>query len=725
MVELIITEKPNAAKRIAESLADGKLIKESKNGVPLYKITHGKKDIIVACAVGHLYGLAQKEGKKWSFPMFDIEWKPTSESNKKSDFSKKYLAVIQQQAKHADEFTVATDFDIEGEVIGLNIVRYACKKKDASRMKFSTLTKEDIVEAYEHKSKTLAWGQARAGETRHILDWYNGINYSRALTAAIKSAGAFKIMSTGRVQGPALKIIVDREREINAFTAVPFWEISLNGHIKKEEIEAWHKEEKFWEKKNAEGVMAKVKGQKKGTLVAIDTNTFEVQPPTPFDLTTLQVEAYRTLKISPKDTLSVAQDLYTSGFISYPRTSSQQLSEKIGFKKIFSLLSSQKSYADFCNRLLKKSPLQPRNGKKTDPAHPAIYPTGINPGELEGRDAKLYDLIVRRFLATFAEKAVRETTTLTIGVNKEPFIAKGTRTVEKGWHEFYGHHVMLEEKEMPKVQLNDVVEIKKIEMFDKETQPPKRYTEASIIKDLEKRNLGTKATRAAIIDTLSQRGYIDGKSIQATDLGIRTIETLEKHAPRIIDEGLTRHFEDEMEEIQENKKESEDVLNEAKIALTAIISDMKKEEKEIGQELLAAHKETRTALTTLGLCPVCKQKDLQIRKGKFGFFAACSGYPDCKTTFSLPSNALVKPAKEMCEKCNYPKVTIIKRGKRPQDYCLNQNCETRKNNDAENHELINKPCPTCKEGTLVLRSSFYGKFIGCSRYPQCKHIQKI
>src|SRR3989344_4179393 len=133
MVELIITEKPNAAQRIAEALADGKPIKESKNGVPYYKITHGKHDIVVACAVGHLYGLAQKEGKR-TFPVFDIEWRPAGES-KKADFSKKYLEVIKSLAKQADEFTVATDFDIEGEGIGLHIVRYACKKKDANRMK--------------------------------------------------------------------------------------------------------------------------------------------------------------------------------------------------------------------------------------------------------------------------------------------------------------------------------------------------------------------------------------------------------------------------------------------------------------------------------------------------------------------------------------------------------------------------------------------------------------
>ena len=240
MYELIITEKPNAASKIAEALAEGKPIKENMEGVPYYKVTRGKRDIVVACAVGHLYGLEEKEKKGWTFPVFDIEWKPAADISKKSGFSKKYLNVIKKLAKEADEFTVATDYDQEGSVIGKNIITLACKKKDANRMKFSTLTKPDLIEAYENKSKHLDWPQATAGETRHYLDFYNGINYSRALTSSIKAAGSFKLMSTGRVQGPALKIIVDREKEIKAFKPVPFWQIELNGSVNDGGLSAWH-----------------------------------------------------------------------------------------------------------------------------------------------------------------------------------------------------------------------------------------------------------------------------------------------------------------------------------------------------------------------------------------------------------------------------------------------------------------------------------------------------
>jgi len=732
MYELIITEKPNASKMVAEALANGKPIKENMNGVPYYKITRGNRDIVVACAVGHLYGLGEKEKKGWIFPVFDIEWKPAAEISKKSGFSKKYLTVIKKLAKEADEFTVATDYDQEGSVIGKNVITIACKRKDANRMKFSTLTKPDLIEAYENKSKHLDWAQAEAGDARHHLDWINGINYSRALTSSIKAAGSFKLMSTGRVQGPALKIIVDREKEIRAFKPVSFWQIELQGNVNNGDIIAWHKEDKFWDKKKANEVLKRVKNEKKVVVDKAEKKQFKQAPPLPFDLTSLQIEAYRCHRTSPKETLEIAQELYTSGVISYPRTSSQQLPDKIGFKKIFTQLQKQKNYSQLIQKLLSKKFLKPNNGKKTDPAHPAIYPTGNFPNLSNERGQRVYDLIVKRFMATFAEEALRETMTIDVNCKDEIFVAKGTRTVERGWHIYYDPYVKIEEEELPKVNKNDAVNVKKIKMHDKETQPPKRYTPASIIKELEKKNLGTKATRASIVDTLFQRGYVDGKAIEATNLGIKTVETLEKHVPKIVDEALTRHFEEEMEQIMEGKRTSKEVLDEAKKKITEIMSDFKKQEKEIGKELLAANIETRDELSHLGTCPNCKKGELHMRHGKYGNFVACNQYPKCKTTFSLPSNALIKPAKKLCDVCNYPMVFAIKRGKRPQDFCLNKQCpskhvegEAGKEAKAIAKGKIEKQCPTCKEGRIVLRGSIYGKFYGCSFYPKCKYTEKL
>ena len=732
MYELVITEKPAAAKKIAEALADGKPIKESYQGVPYYKLTRGKKDIVVACAVGHLYGLAEKEKKGWTFPVFAIEWKPVAETAKGSEFTKKYLNTLKKLAKGANSFTIACDYDQEGEVIGLNVVRYICGQKDAHRMKFSTLTKPDLVKAYENKSPHLDWGQAESGETRHFLDWYNGINYSRALTSAIKSTGAFKIMSTGRVQGPALKIIVDREREIKAFVSKPFWQVQLTGSYNEQSIVAMHKQDKFWEKTQADRVIENTKNQKEANVDKVERNQFNQTAPFPFDLTTLQVEAYRCFNVSPKETLEIAQELYTSGFISYPRTSSQQLPASIGYERIFSDLTKQKQYQELTKALLKKSRLLPNNGKKTDPAHPAIFPTGIAPKGLKEREAKIYDLIVKRFLSTFAEHAVRETMFININCNGEIFVAKGTRTIEKGWHIFYAPYVRLEEVELPNVKQNDKIKTKKIELISKETQPPKRYTPASIIKELEKRNLGTKATRSEIIDTLFHRGYVEGKAIEATDLGISTIETLEKYCPEIIDEELTRHFEIEMEKIRERQQKKEKILEDAKEAITKIIIGFKKHEKEIGEELSKANRATQDEMAFLGICPVCKEGNLAIRRGKFGSFAACNKYPDCKTIFSLPKNAFIKPAKKNCEVCGFPKVLAIKKAQQPHEFCLNPKCPS-KNVEGEAGKQakaiakgeIKRKCPLCKEGDILLRSSIYGKFYGCSRYPKCRYTEKL
>lgn len=731
MHELIICEKPQAAKKIAESLAEGKPIKENIGDVPTYKITRGKNDIVVVPAVGHLYTLEEINKKGWTYPVFEIQWVPAS-VRKESKFTKKYLDAIKKLAKNANFFTVACDYDQEGSLIGKNIVVIGCKKKDASRMKFSTLTKDDLVEAYENKSKHLDWGQILAGETRHFLDFYNGINYSRALTAAIKTTGGFKLMSTGRVQGPALKIIVDREKEIKAFKPVPFWQIELKGEIRNESITAWHIADKFWEKEKADNVMKNVKGHKTGTIARIEKKQFHQAPPNPFDLTSLQIEAYRCFGIAPKQTLEIAQELYTAGFISYPRTSSQQLPPAINYKKIMNDLAKQEHYSKLISGLLKLPSLKPNDGKKTDPAHPALYPTGIALAGIGEKERKIYDLIVKRFMATFAKPALRETVTVDIDVNREIFIAKGTRTIEKGWHVFYEPYVKLEEEEPPKMEQGDSVNVKKITMLDKETQPPKRYTEASIIKELEKRNLGTKATRSEIVDTLFQRGYVDGKQIEATELGIKTIETLEKYVPKIVDEELTRHFEEETDKIMEGKQKEETVLEEAKEAITKIAGDLKKHEKEIGKELAAANRETRDEMTNLGECPICKEGMLSLRKGKYGRFAACNKYPGCKTTFSMPGNALIKPAKKLCEVCHYPMVLAIKKGKQPMEFCINKECKSKYLEGKAGKEakgiakgIIEKKCPKCPDGILVLRTSIYGKFLGCKNYPKCRHIEKL
>jgi len=728
---LLISEKPQAARKIADALADTTAVKENISGVPYYRLTHNNHEIVVVCAVGHLYNLAQKNGKKWTYPVFDIEWKESASINKNSAFTRKYLAVIKKMAKEADSYVVCCDYDQEGSVIGLNVVRFACKQKDAARMKFSTLTKAELVKAFENKSPTMDWGQANAGETRHYLDYYWGINTSRALTSAIKASGMFKVLSTGRVQGPALKLIVDREKEIIVFKPVPFWQIELLGDVKEGEVDAWHKEDKFWEKDKADNAYNNTKDCKKAVVDKVEKKQFKQAPPFPFDLTTLQMESYRCFRISPKDTLAIAQQLYLGGLISYPRTSSQQLPEAIGFSKIMNALLGQGDYKQLVSSLLSKGMLRPNNGKKTDPAHPAIYPTGVFPKDLDSRKKRVYDLIVKRFLATFAEAALRETMTIDINANNEIFIAKGTRTLEKGWHIFYSPYVKLEEQQLPAVNKGDEVLVKKIKMHDKETQPPKRYTPASIIKELERRNLGTKATRSTIIETLFNREYVKGKAIEATELGIRTVEALEKSCPKILDEKLTRHFEKEMEDIMEGKEKEDKVLNEAKDILTKVLTEFKHKEREIGMGLRDANIKTLKDEKEIGVCPKCKQGKLTVKKGMKGYYASCTSYPECKTIFSMPSGVTIKPTKDICEECSFPIITVVRK-RRTQKFCINPKCpskhiqgEAGKEAEKIGNGELRKQCPKCKKGNLVLRSSIYGKFYGCSSFPKCRYTQPI
>ncbi|MFP4645619.1 MAG: DNA topoisomerase I [Candidatus Woesearchaeota archaeon] len=729
--ELIVTEKPSQAKKIAESLAEGKPTVKKENGVSYFILNHDGQDIVIAPAVGHVYSLAEKN-KSFSYPSYDIKWYPAHKVDKNSKHASKYITVIKKLAKNAETFTVATDFDVEGEVIGLNLIRYACKQKDANRMKFSTLTKPDLIKSYQTKMAHLEWGQANAGETRHFLDWMYGINISRALSTAIRKAGLFKSLSSGRVQGPALKLIVDKEKEIRKFVPVPFWQITYDGTTKGETIEAEHKEDKFWDKEKATSSYKRA-NKNDGTIKDKKATTSKSQPPTPFDLTTLQTESFRSLKIRPKDTLAIAQDLYTQGYTSYPRTSSQQLPKELGYKKLIESLKRHPDYKPLAQELLSKGTLKPNNGKKKDPAHPAIYPTGIIPdmSKLNPRQKKVYDLIVRRFLATFSTAATRETNKLHIDVNGEEFIAKGTRTVEQGWFKFYGPHVKLEEQTLPKVEIGDTITHKKTQLHEKETKPPKRYTHSSLIKELEKRNLGTKATRASIIDTLFQRGYVAEKTLEPTEIGIRTVDVLDKYVPDIVKEELTRRFEEEMEQIREQKKTEEEVLEEAKGALDKILKQFKEQEKNIGGELRESLKETQERENTIGDCPVCKQGKLMIRYSKKTKqkFIGCSNYPDCKAVFSLPGTGKdAKPSSKVCEHCGYPMIEVGK-GRSKQTVCFNMKCPVKQKQekeqlDEQTKKQLEQACPKCGND-LVLRKSVYGKFIGCSNFPKCKYTAQV
>ncbi|MEM5804847.1 MAG: toprim domain-containing protein, partial [Candidatus Aenigmatarchaeota archaeon] len=215
---LIIAEKPNAAQKIAQALAEDKVeTSTTEDGVKFYEFSRDGKKFIAVPAVGHLFSLKDISKKGWDYPVFDYEWRPTFEINKRAFFAKKYYQNIVKIAEGADDFIVATDFDIEGSVIGYNVIRFICKSEDGKRMKFSTLTKQDLVESYKNVMKHLDFPQIESGLARHELDFLWGVNTSRALTLAIKKSGKklkFYLLSAGRVQTPMLYFLSKKEKEI-------------------------------------------------------------------------------------------------------------------------------------------------------------------------------------------------------------------------------------------------------------------------------------------------------------------------------------------------------------------------------------------------------------------------------------------------------------------------------------------------------------------------------
>jgi len=429
--ELVITEKPQAALKIADAL--GKSEKNNLHGIPYYEVNRNGTRIIVACAVGHLFTLTQLQ-KGSGFPVFDIRWVPNYLVRKK-DFTKRYYDTLLSLVKNAGSITIATDYDIEGEVIGLNVMRFICNQKDANRMKFSTLTKPELNTAYETKSSTINWGQAIAGETRHYLDWFYGINLSRALMNAIKETGRFKIMSIGRVQGPALNLIVEKERKIQEFKSQKYWQVFItikNSH----EVELKYNKDVFDKKEleKFEGIIGK-------TAIANTIKKEETLPPNPpFNLTSLQMESYRIYGITPTRTLQIAQSLYLAGLISYPRTSSQKLPDSIGYKDILKKLAKQFGVEKFITRE------KPIEGTKTDSAHPSIYPTGENQ-ELSGEEEKIYNLIVKRFLCLFCDDAIIDNKTITAKVDNFIFNTRGSEVRKKAWLDIYPYKI--KETELP------------------------------------------------------------------------------------------------------------------------------------------------------------------------------------------------------------------------------------------------------------------------------------
>ena len=676
---VMVGEKPKVASRLAQALGDYSI--EENRGVKNYVLEKNGETIIIAPAVGHIFNLNDKSDS-WDYPVFDVEWVPTFETDDSADYMKKYYNNLKDQLSKADEYINACDYDLEGSVIGANVIKHLTDASDdrIKRMKFSTLTASDLEEAYDDL-ESFDEGMTEAGLTRHVLDFYYGINVSRALMKAVRSNNRYKTLSTGRVQGPALAMLAEKERSIMEFEPDPYWEIFLRNSEFDAKLE-YDGEDRLWDEETAEQIFQTVEGEDETIVSDVDTRNYKHKVPVPFNLTDLQSEASSQFNINPKQTQAIAQTLYENGLISYPRTESQKLPAKIGYKNLLKKIKNQENYTELAKKVLDKDEVYPKQGKKEDDAHPAIYPTGEQPGNLSKKERKVYDLIVKRFLAVFGKAAQRQSITMTLETLGYEFKAKSKITLERNWFDLYDPYVRVEEAELPELEEGQRLDVEEFEKVEKETKPPRRYSQSGIVSELEKRNLGTKATRAQIVDRLYNRDYIEGDPIEVTKLGLSIVNVLEKYCSEVVSENLTRDFEEKMENIREGENTRPEVLNKAENNLGEVLRDFKEKQKEIGAELVETIDAERNRKRKLGPCDKCEEEGredgiLQIIKTNGSRFVGCTNYPDCENTYPLPNNGTINSSDKECETCGKPMIFVERKNNKDYSMCIDPDCASK------------------------------------------------
>ena len=645
----MITEKPDAALHVADALS-GKSTPKRMNvhGVPVFEIFDNGERILVCSALGHLYAVGADSKERSQYPVWDVSWKPKHQVERGQLRQERWIRAISQIARQADRFVNACDFDLEGSLIGYTILKYACNGAEnrACRMKFSTLTSKELQEAYSKLAPNLDFSRVQAGMCRHEVDWLYGINLSRALTqSAYKASHRYFTLSTGRVQGPTLSFVVEREREIQCFVPVPFWVIKSTVNVDGKSVETEFERNRVSSRQEAERIVDECTG-KIGVLEKVETSEYNLPPPTPFDLSTLQTEAYRHFGVTPRNALAIAERLYLNQLISYPRTSSQKLPPSIGYEAILAELSKLESYRSAATELLTLARLSPNQGEKHDSAHPAVYPTGTLPQKsMEPREQKLFDLIVRRFLATFGDTAIRQSDKAIIKIGSHLFIIRGSQIVKKGWMDLYGRYSKFDQISLPPLKEGQRIPMERISFEERYTQPPARYNPASLLRSMEEAQLGTKATRADIIQTLYERGYIkeSHRTIAATPLAFRVDEILNQFCPKITDTEFTRELESKIEQIELGNETKGQVLQSTIEYLKPIFEDLKRKEQEIGSELSSIFAMMRINNVTLTVpCPKCTKTLISITGNNGKRFIGHKVRAGCSFSLPLPPTRMAK-----------------------------------------------------------------------------------
>ncbi|NPA10615.1 MAG: type I DNA topoisomerase [Epsilonproteobacteria bacterium] len=620
---------------------------------------------------------------------------------------------LKEKAKKADEIYIATDEDREGEAIGYHLAHIIGKKPDElPRIVFHEITKSAIKKALENP-RTLDLNRVNAQQARRLLDRIVGYKLSPLLNKKIQ-----KGLSAGRVQSSALKLIVDREREIQEFKPQEYW--SIEGIFKKSEgqLIKYHgkKLDKFDIKtqKEAEAIVNELKPLEY-TVSKIEQKKSVTKSPAPFMTSTLQQTASSELGFSPRRTMQIAQRLYEGvktpvgemGVITYMRTDSLNIAKE-----------AQQQALEFIKEHIGKEYAQPKvyqtKSSNAQEAHEAIRPVDVRltPDDLKNYlskdELKLYTLIYNRFLASQMKDAEFQTQNIYISNDKGEFKISGKKLVFDGFYRVYGKPsadtLLPEFKEGEKLKADD---IKATQHF---TKPPERYTEASLIKKLETLGIGRPSTYAPTIAILQDRDYVEikNKKLFPTEIAFNVMKVLEKHFPDIVDANFTANMEQMLDSIANGKKEWQEMLKEFYYPFMELIQ---KGYKEIPSQKIAKPIDE--------LCPECGAP-LVIRKGRFGEFIGCSNYPKC--TYTRPLEQEEKKTDVKCEKCGAD--MVVKRSKNGEFLACSNYPECKNTKPLNPPEVLDDvKCPECG-GDIVKRKSRRGEFYGCKNYPKCQFISK-
>ncbi len=634
----------------------------------------------------------------------------------------KIVKALVSAAKKAKMVYLAPDPDREGEAIAWHLATVIGDGEKVKRVEFNEITKTAVLNAIQHP-RDIDMNRVDAQQARRILDRIVGYKLSPLLWKKIR-----KGLSAGRVQSVAVRLICEREDSIRKFIAVEYWSITADlsgdGEEKKFSANLFSKAgEKIVisNKEAADKILSDLNG-KDFIITKIQKKEQRRNPSAPFITSTLQQESYRKLGFSTKKTMVLAQQLYEGielkdegaavGLITYMRTDSTRIAKEAQDE---AKVVIEKEYGA---NYVPKEPRVYKMKKEAQDAHEAIRPTMISrkpsqvAGDLEGDQLKLYTLIWNRFMASQMESAVLDQTAVDITAGDNLFRANGSVIKFDGFMAVYMEgkdEESDEDKEgmLPELSENQKLNVLGIKPEQHFTQPPPRYTEASLVKELEAKGIGRPSTYSPIIGTIQDRGYVEkeGKALKPTTLGETVNEQLIKHFPVILDIEFTAKMEDDLDSILEGKTDRVTVLKQFYGPFEESLKKAETEMEKIKKEVM-----------TDQVCEKCG-KPMMIRTGRFGDFLACSGYPKCRNTKPLPGSKEAEEVKEVCEKCGKP--MVMKRSRFGSFLACSGYPE------CKNIKPVLKPtgikCPKCG-GDLVERKSKRGKiFYSCSNYPKCEY----